>query len=347
MEANDDFFNEFYNCVGSAARSEQMKLVVKAFAPEITKNAFSYYRIPDVSSIIILAKTIGTVIASDHSTIEAKFKGALGVTPTELDANLSACFALINQNPDAAGHTAEDLRLFAEVMRKNFTSSRERNFDSYDKNYRRYMLTLSVLEMGMAKKAGPDPTAVASFKAPAKTGGMGGIGGLTAGLGDMTNALRDVNRAAASGDKGRLNDSLSKAEKATDATEADAANLNAMIDVAEGYDSGSMNEDEAAAALGKLDKARERNKAAYESAGEGEGGTADENVGKARADIGGVKADLAAGKKAKCTHLLKDLKEVKAKCDAGKKIFCEAFGEKRDEFVKSCGKNMLPKEMAK
>jgi hypothetical protein len=318
VEANDEFFNEFYNCVGSSIRSEQMKLVVKAFAPEIKQNIFAYYPIPDVSIIIKLAKTMGTVIASDHSQIEARFKDTLGLTPAELDFNLSACFALIDHSPDAAGSTAEELRLFVEVMQKNFGSGRHRNYDTYHKTYRRYMLALSVLEMGMAKRAGPDPTAVAGFETFAKQKGR---------------------------TSGRSASALGRAEAAMDATEAHGGKLDGMIDTAVGHSSGSINEDEAKASLLKLDKARARADAGFEAAGEGEFDTAKENVKKAREENREVQATLKAGKKGKCDDLLRDLKEAKTKCDAGKKIFCEAFGEKRAEFIKRCGKDMLPKEL--
>lgn len=344
MEANESFFSEFYHCVGTAVRSDQMAKIVKTFAPKVSEEAYQYYSIPEVSELRKLARTLGAVMASDQSKIEAKFKKTLGVTPSELDANLSACFALANGKPDVAGKTAEDLRLYAEVVRKSLNSYSQRDYDSYNKNYRRTMLALSVLEMGMAKQAGPDPEAIARFNAPPK---RGAADGLTGNLGNLASSLGEVNRAAASGDKASLNGALGKAEKAMDATEADGANLNAMIDTAVALDKGSINEEEAAQAMGKLNKARERNAAAYESAGENDESTVKENVDSAKSDVSGVKANLEAGKQAQCKHLLKDLREAKEKCDAGKQIFCEAFGEKRSEFIKKCGQKMLPKELAK
>jgi len=43
--------------------------------------------------------------------------------------------------------------------------------------------------------------------------------------------------------------------------------------------------------------------------------------------------------------LLKELREVKSKCDAGKKIYCEALGEKRGTFIETCGERALPAEL--
>ena len=343
----EDFFGEFYNCVGSAFRAEQMNVLVKVFAPVVPKKVFRFYPVPAVSKILKIAKDLGSFMAIEHPRIEAMFKETLSITPAQLDSNLSSCFALMRDNPDAAGRTAEDLRLFAEVMRKWLGSSAESYFEVYNINYRRYMLTLAVLEMGMAKQAGPDEALLAELNRSAEVAKKPGVGGAMGGPGAIMGSISELNRALESGDKGRINDALGKAEKAMDATEADTENLHAMLDVVEGHGSGSMNDDEAKAALLKLDKARKRNEAAFESAGEGDGTTVGENVGKARTGIGGVKSDLAAKKKSQCQHLLRDLKEVKTKCDAGKKIFCEAFSEKREEFVKKCGKEMLPKGMEK
>jgi len=321
-ENTNEFFGEIFRCVGSAFRGDKMNEFVRSVAPKSSEINLSRYSFPDVPFIAQYAKTIGMVLETDDSGAKAGLKKILGMPPQEFGEHFDACFALIDQNPDTAVRTAQDLRLYLEVMRKGFRNSvTMRDTDTYEKTYRRSLLTLVVLEMGQAKKAGPDPGALAAFKS-------------------LVTKEKERRRIAV-----RSDSALGRAESAMDATEAQGGNLDGMIDTAVGHSSGSINEDEAKASLLKLDKARARADAGYEAAMEGEFDTAKENVKKAREERSGAQDTLKAGKKGQCDHLLKDLKEAKTECDAGKKIFCEAFEEKRGEFIKKCGKGMLPKEL--